>query len=677
MNMRLNWTCSLLCLAGFACYLCGCVPPPERSGSGSSTSTNTTYAGNTTTSVYYEATEPDTSSDEDTLPVYQAEVETPAVDTPETTADAPAVDSPADADATDADASDESVTDEPTIELMPPEPSTADEAASAESTEQAEPAVEASAEPEAAAPMEAENAAAPEGDAAEAAPAAESAAEAVAEPEAAAEPPAGDRTVAGDWPMWGGTINRNMVNATTGVSLDFEPAEDAAEGQKVLWTAKLGSQTYGNPVVAGGKVFVGTNNGGEYRPQHTGDKGCVLCFDEKSGEFLWQLTRDKLPQGRVNDWPEQGICSTVCVEGDRAWVVTNRCELMCLDVEGFRDGENDGPYQDETDAEEQDADIIWNLDMIEELGVFPHNLATSSPVIYGDMVYITTSNGVDEAHLEIPSPRSPSFLAVNKTTGEIVWEDNTPFDLILHGQWSSPAIGVVDGKPQVYMPGGDGWLYAFDGLSGDLIWKFDLNPKDSKWELGGRGSRNSIIATPVFLDNSVVLAVGQDPEHGEGLGHAYRIDATKKGDVSPVTEDGQPNPNSGQIWHLGGIDEDGSQTGEEGAEAFRRTLSTAAISNGLVYLPDLSGRIHCIDFETGRRYWEADVLAAIWGSCMVVDGKVFVGDEDGIMTVFEEGKELKKLAEFEFNSSIYSTPTIANGVMYVSDRSRLYAIGMK
>jgi outer membrane protein assembly factor BamB len=128
---------------------------------------------------------------------------------------------------------------------------------------------------------------------------------------------------------------------------------------------------------------------------------------------------------------------------------------------------------------------------------------------------------------------------------------------------------------------------------------------------------------------------------------------------------------------LGGIDEDGSMTGTKGAEAFRRTMSTVSIFDGLVYAPDLSGRIHCIDFETGKRYWEADVLAAIWGSTMVVDGKVFLGDEDGILSVFEAGKKLNKIKEIEFRSSIYSTPTIANGVMFVSDRSRLYAFDVQ
>jgi outer membrane protein assembly factor BamB len=487
-----------------------------------------------------------------------------------------------------------------------------------------------------------------------------------------------NRVVSGDWTMWGGSPDRNMVNRTTEIDINFDPEEPT----NLLWFAKLGSQTYGNPVVAAGKVFVGTNNGAEYRPQHQGDRGCVLAFDEKSGEFLWQLTREKLKQGRVNDWPEQGICSTPVVEKDRMWVVTNRCELMCVDTEGFLDGENDGPYQSEVDVEKHDADIVWVLDLIEELGVFPHNLATSSPVIFEDTVLILTSNGVDEAHLEVPAPRSPSFLGVNKSTGEIQWEDMTPsldslspepFNNILHGQWSSPAVGVVNGKPQVYMPGGDGWLYALDPKTGEHIWMFDLNPKDSTWELGGRGTRNAIISTPVFVNNSVILAVGQDPEHGEGVGHLYRIDATKTGDISPVTPDGQSNPNSGQIWHYGGIDTDGSVTGREGEFIFRRTISTVAVHDGLVYAPDLTGYLHCLDFETGKRYWEHDTLAAVWGSPMVADGKVMLGDEDGDLVILAAGKEEEVLAERLFDSSIYSTPTIANGVIFISDRSRLYA----
>ncbi len=499
-------------------------------------------------------------------------------------------------------------------------------------------------------------------------------------------------TADGNWPMWGGNPARNMVSAATKIDVAFQPPFGRKEGQNVAWTAPLGSQCYGNPVIGGGKVLVGTNNGGGYRPRHVdangtpGDRGVLLCFDESDGAFQWQLTREKLPQGRVHDWPEQGICSAPVVEGDRCWVVTNRCEVMCLDLDGFRDGTNDGVVTDEVDAEPEDADILWNLDMIEELGVFPHNLATSSPLLLGDNLYFLTSNGVDEAHLEVPAPRAPCFLCLNKDTGEIVWEDNTPFDKILHGQWSSPCVAVVDGKAQVLFPGGDGILYAMDPLGdgeggGKILWQFDLNPKDSVWELGGRGTRNALLGTPVFADGSVFLGVGQDPEHGEGVGHLYRIDPSGSGDVSPTLLEGGeeiPNPNSKQIWHYGGVDEDGSVTGSKGELIFRRTMSTVAVADGLVIAPDLSGFVHCLDAKTGQRQWVFDMFAACWASPMVADGKIFVGNEDGNLTVMDLAREENVIEEKRFPSAVYSTPSIVHGNrMFVTDRSKLYCFDLQ
>jgi len=69
---------------------------------------------------------------------------------------------------------------------------------------------------------------------------------------------------------------------------------------------------------------------------------------------------------------------------------------------------------------------------------------------------------------------------------------------ILHGTWSNPAYGVAQGRPQVIFPGGDGWVYSLEPKTGKLLWKFDANPKDSEWVLGGRGTRNNLIASPVI-----------------------------------------------------------------------------------------------------------------------------------------------------------------------------------
>lgn len=460
-----------------------------------------------------------------------------------------------------------------------------------------------------------------------------------------AEPLAKAKT--GDWPMWGGSPDRNMVSGEKGIPAKW----DAKKGDNILWVAPLGSQTYGNPVIANGKIYVGTNNTGEYRPKIKGDKGVVICVDQKTGKMLWQATHDKLPAGRVNDWPEQGICSSPVVEGDRVYYVSNRCEVVCADAEGFLDGENDGPYKDEKYNEKEDADIIWIYDMIEELGVFPHNLATASPVIAGDLVFALTSNGVDEGHLNLPSPDAADFVAVNKKTGELAWERTDSGKKTFHGQWSSPAYGVAGGKEMVLFGAGDGWCYAYEPKTGELIWKFNLNPPGAKYVLGGRGTANEVIATPVIYDNKVFLCVGQDPEHGEGIGHLYCIDATKTGDITET----------GKIWHLGGED-------------FHRSLSTCAVADDLVYAADLSGFLYCLDIKTGKPYWVHDTFAAIWGSPYVVDGKVMLGTEDGEVIVLEHDKKKKIIATNNMDNSVYTTPVASGGLLYVTNRKALYAI---
>ncbi|MFN7921552.1 MAG: PQQ-binding-like beta-propeller repeat protein [Bryobacteraceae bacterium] len=446
----------------------------------------------------------------------------------------------------------------------------------------------------------------------------------------------------GDWPMWGGSADRNMVSNMKNAPSSW----DMATKRNIRWVSALGSQTYGNPTVAAGKVFVGTNNEGMRDPKQGGDRGVLMAFDEKTGKFLWQHTNEKLAAGRVNDWPFQGIASSALVEGDRLYYVTNRGELTCLDTEGFRDGENDGPFTEEKLKGEENADVVWKLDMIEELGAFPHNLSNSSPVIYGDLLFVMTSNGNDESHVHIPSPRAPALIAVNKKTGKVVWEDNRVGERILHGQWSSPSVGRIGDIVQVVSAQGDGWVRGYEAMTGKLLWEFDTNPKDSVWPK----NRNEVISTPIIYDNKVYLANGQDPEHGEGVGHLYCIDGTKRGDITTT----------GRIWHYGDI---------------RRSISTGALYDGILYYADFSGFLHAIDAATGKAYWKHDMLAAIWASPYVVDGKVYLGDEDGDLAVLKTGKTKEVIFEGNMGSSVYTSIVAAHGALFVTNRNQLISIG--
>lgn len=446
--------------------------------------------------------------------------------------------------------------------------------------------------------------------------------------------------------MFGAYPSRNQVSAVTGLPSRW----DTKTGMNVKWTAKSGSQSYAGPVVADGKVFIGTNNEAARDPAVKGDKGVLMAFDAKSGEFLWQMVTDKLPSGRVNDWPQQGVCSTPFVEGKRLYYTSNQGRIVALDTEGMKDG-NQG-FQGEKYKGAKDGDVIWEFDMIAELDVFPHNLAAGSPLVVGDLLYVTTANGVDEGHVNIPSPKAPSFIALDKNTGKLVWESEAPGEGIIHSTWSTASYGTLGGKDVVVFPGGDGYVYGFEPLKGTLLWKFNGNPKDAVYALGARGTKNDFIASAVIHDGKVHIGMGQDPEHGEGVGNFWVFDPRDgTGDIT----------DKATVWHRGGKD-------------FHRTISTVAIQDGIVYAADLSGFLYALDAKTGDLYWTHDMLAAVWGSPFVADGKLYLGDEDGDVTVFKLGKKKEVLAEMNFGQSVYATPYAKDGVLYVLSRNQLWAL---
>ena len=536
-----------------------------------------------------------------------------------------------------------------------------------------------------------------------------------------------------NWPQWGGDAQHNNTPIGHNIPTDWNTGSfdyrtgkwDPTNAKNIKWVSRLGSQSYGNAVVADGQIYVGTNNSGGWLKRYPAkvDLGCLLCFDSKTGDFLWQHSSEKLPSGRVHDWPLQGICCAPLVEGDRLWFVTSRGEVRCLDTKGFYDGENDGPFLEEEkilkesetiDHLKHEADVVWSYDMMAEMGISQHNMCSCSVISAGDILLVNSSNGVDVEHNYIPAPEAPSFFAMDKTTGKVLWTDNSPGLNILHGQWSSPTYAVLGGQPQAIFAGGDGWVYSFDpkgtkdGKS-KLLWKFDANPKTSFWELGGRGTRNNIIATPVIYEGRVYVAVGQDPEHGEGIGHLWCIDPTKRGDVSPdlaynasaprtviapkrvqavVPEEGdltRPNPNSAAIWQYSSFDQNGD--GEvDFEETMHRSCGTVAIRDDILYIADFSGLFHCLDAETGKVHWTYDMLAASWGSPLIVEDKVYIGDEDGEVSIFRHSADPAiamrdvdgELEPFygvrDMNNSVYSTPIVADNVLYISNRTHLFAI---
>ena len=526
---------------------------------------------------------------------------------------------------------------------------------------------------------------------------------------------------AADWPQWGGTANRNMVSPETGLP-DLRPpaGEDTTrlseeDSPYVKWKVRVGATVWGNPTMADGRVFAGTAG-----PKGRG--GAVKCFDAATGTLLWQLTSParKFPTPlRPENWEERshwdylvqrsgqgawGICSSTTIEGDRAYALTQRGEVVCLDVNGLADG-NQGPFTDEAKykggdtgkavpLEPTDADIIWTFDMWTEVMTRPADTFSNAVLIHGDLLYISTCNGIERwPHwhgnpTKPPNPAAANLIALDKRTGRLVATDaETIGERMLHGQWSPPSLGEVDGKTLVFYGGGDGVCYAFEALTEvpekpiklKKVWSYDCNPPEYKgigvenyclgdidvtrdapgdleavarerakyFDREGRLlSMSEIVGSPVFHENRVYVAIGRDPRHGAGRGALHCIDASGTGDITET----------GRVWCYQEID---------------RTLSTVSVADGLVYAADLTGRLHCLNAHTGDCCWTHSTDQETWGSTLVADGKVYLVTRKSFH-VLAAGKEKEVLSSIRVGAEC--SPIAADGVLYVVLRGNLYAL---
>jgi outer membrane protein assembly factor BamB len=485
-----------------------------------------------------------------------------------------------------------------------------------------------------------------------------------------------------DWPTFGRDRTRNAVSPERNPPLEWQirgapkktvddkVVERFAESRNVKWVAQLGRFTTGAPVVSQGLVWMGTNNAHPRDPKFKNDASVLMCFRETDGKFLYQYCAPRLLH-MFHDWPSSSLGSVPLVEGDRLWFVTNRWEVVCLDVSDLR-------------RQKGQPRLIWKVDMMKDLGVSPRCVPMGQAVTcsigpsYRELIYVITGNGVDEGAVNIPAPLAPSLVCFDRNTGKVVWSDRSPGKNILDGQWASPLVIEIEGRGQVIAPQGDGWVRSFDALTGELIWKFDTNPKDSKWMLGGRGTRNSILGTPVYFEGRIYIANGQDPEHGEGVGHLYCLNPTMRGDISMELEaapgKGRPNPKSGLIWHYGGTVPRELEDKLKRTVLFNRTPCTCVVHDGLVYVADVSGNFHCLDARTGKHYWEHDLGVEVRGSACWVDGTVYQGTEDGDVWIFSHGREKKQPRKIDMDDVISTSPIFANGVLYIATHQKLYAL---
>ncbi|MFC1761861.1 PQQ-binding-like beta-propeller repeat protein [Planctomycetota bacterium] len=475
---------------------------------------------------------------------------------------------------------------------------------------------------------------------------------------------------------WNVPVLMIVLLCSGGVWAASSAVPDAFAEMDLVWERRLGIHQYTVPVLQNGYLFVGVDDKALQHPavKSTGG-GLLMCLEPDSAEVVWQMPIPRNMEGtkppfHFNHW-KCGVCSRPAFDGDRLYIVGPRGDILCLDRQGQADG-NTGPFLTEVNymkatpdyqLQETDGDIIWRYDLIKELGVVPHDVCGSSPVVLGDFVYANTGNGQDDKHRAVANPEAPSLIVLDKTSGKLVATDGGLFgERLFHGNWSSPMAVTFKGKTMILFSGGDGIMYAFKPIAQaaekpqplEIIWQYDCNPPDyrmrdgqpipcSMWNKKRVDGPSEIVASPVIYQDRLFVAIGQSPLHGPGQGHLCCIDgATGK-----------------KVWATRKVD---------------RTLATAVIDKDLLYICDFSGNLFCIETATGDVVWQHDMEAGAWtASPFVLGDKVIVSTEKQVLWVLKTGRAKEVLSRSRLKSPAI-TPVVYDGVMYFPTQKRLLAL---
>ncbi|MCX7006048.1 MAG: PQQ-binding-like beta-propeller repeat protein [Kiritimatiellaeota bacterium] len=510
---------------------------------------------------------------------------------------------------------------------------------------------------------------------------------------------------------------------TLGVETDNDTINLAAT-KNIKWVARVGSKTFGSPVVSQGKVFLGTQG-------TPSTNASIVCLDEQTGNELGRFICRR-PQGRGETW---GVCSTPTIEGDRLYFVSPYVEAVCVDLNSWLKA----PAS--TSVADFEKHVVWRYDMEEKLHSVVDHAASCSPLVHGDVVYVCTGNGRFKNKKQPFYPLTPSLVVFNKRTGQLVARDDEQLgEQTWRGQWASPSLALVNGKPQILFAGGNSICYAFEPvdpavqvapdrwitnvLRGPIVSFIDVENKDTggltpveyaakfsplapgqkpalplefrfanripqvtpvdsiptaqvpdvpllkkiwwcdcmsqayrnapfyshQYKGDGKPHPCDIISTPVFYRNRVYVAIGGDPNHGlqNSRGDLVCLDPTKTGDIT----------RSGIIWSY---------------DKLNATLTTMAITDGLVFVIGENSVVHCLDADTGQCYWTYELKSdrGLLSSALVVaDGKVFVGK-----SILAASKTLKVLCALDTKTTTSSsTPCVANGALYIVHGKWLWAV---
>ena len=416
-----------------------------------------------------------------------------------------------------------------------------------------------------------------------------------------------------DWPSFRGPFAKGVADGQ-----DLPAEWDVAKLRNIRWTQTLPGVGHSSPIVSGDRVFVTTAVAAEPPTLVLGDKGGIEPAEDRA-PVSWRLLCLDAKTGAIL-WDREAYRGAPrakrhakASQANATPVTDGKTVVALFGSEGVA-------------AFDRDGTALWRAD----LGVLDPGLLddpgsqwghASSPVIFEDLAVVQV-----DRHRE-------SFLAAyDLASGRPAWKvarEERPV-------WATPTLHVVDGKPELVVVGGL-HVGGYDPRTGEERWRF-------------KDVAEVKTPTPFVAQGLVILAGGY---RGRPL---FAIREGARGDVS-VPESAPKGPFLAWRTKPGGP-----------------YTTTPVAYRDLLYMVRDEGVLGVYELATGALVYRERTGATHSASPVASDGKIYVPSEEGQVLVLRAGRSFDVLARNEMGETVFATPAIANGTLYVRTRGHLYAI---
>ena len=407
----------------------------------------------------------------------------------------------------------------------------------------------------------------------------------------------GGVTSAENWPAWRGPRGDGTCSEQ-GLPTTWSRTENVA------WKVALPERGNSTPIVWNDRVFITQTLEREGRRT-------LMCFDRQDGRLLWQ-------EGTA--WPEKEpthgtnpACSASPVtDGERVVAWFGSAGLFCYDLQGT---------------------LLWKRDLGVQRHVWGYG---SSPLLHGDLCFLNFG------------PGERSFLiAVNKRTGETIWQHDEPINrqgtseakfsnADYYGSWSTPLICDLDGRSELIIS------FPF------RVCSFDATTGRQRWTCSGI---NPLIYTSPIVADDIVVAMGGYGGMSVAVKTGGSGDGTKEIILSSHTRT-------------------------------KQRIGTGTILNGVVYVNNYPGIAECFDLRTGQLVWEQRMTgeksrSTNWSSVMIADGLCYTMTQGGDCFVFRAGPQFELVAVNSLGEPSNASPAASDGQLFLRTDRHLWCIGDK